>query len=147
MEAHFSKGYFMLQEFKDFAMKGNVVDLAVGVIIGVAFGKIIDALINDIVMPIIGIPGKADFKNFFFGLSSGVNASDLEAARKQGGVLAYGDFITVVINFIIVALALFFVVKGLNMMKKQEVAAPAALPAPTAEVILLTQIRDQLAKR
>ena len=137
----------MLQEFKDFAMQGNVVDLAIGVIIGGAFGKIIDALINDIIMPIIGIPGKADFTNFFIPLSSAVTAGNLADAKKQGGVLAYGDFITVAINFLIVALALFFVVKGLNAMKKPAPAAPAAPPPPSDEVVLLTQIRDALAKR
>ena len=138
----------MLQEFKNFAMKGNVVDLAIGVIIGAAFGKIVDALINDIIMPIIGIPGRADFKNFFFGLSSAVNATDLELARKQGGVLAYGDFITVIINFLIVAFALFLVVKGINAMQKPPpaAAAPTAPPPPSEEVKLLTQIRDALVK-
>ena len=137
----------MFEEFKSFAMKGNVVDLAIGVIIGAAFGKIIDALINDIIMPIIGIPGKADFTNFFFPLSSAVTATNLADARKQGGVFAYGDFITVVINFLIVAVALFLVIKALNAMKKPEAAAPAAPPPPSEEVVLLTQIRDALAKR
>ena len=136
----------MLKEFKDFAMRGNVVDLAVAVVIGAAFGKIVDALVNDIVMPIIGIAGRADFSNYFVGLSSAVNATNLADARKQGGVLAYGDFITIIINFLIVALALFFVVKGINMLKKP---APAVIvtPPPSDEVVLLTQIRDALAKR
>ena len=84
----------MLKEFRDFAMKGNVVDLAIGVIIGAAFGKIVDALVNDIIMPIIGLAGKADFTNYFIPLSSAVTASNLADASKQGGVLAYGDFIT-----------------------------------------------------
>jgi large conductance mechanosensitive channel len=104
----------MLKEFRDFAMKGNVVDLAIGVIIGAAFGKIVDALVNDIIMPIIGIAGKADFASYFIPLSSGITASSLAEARKQGNVFAYGDFITIVINFLIIALALFFVVRGIN---------------------------------
>lgn len=137
----------MLKEFREFAMKGNVVDLAIGVIIGGAFGKIVDALVNDIIMPIVGIAGKADFTSYFFALSSGVTATSLADARKQGNVLAYGDFVTIVINFLIVALALFFVVKGLNSLKKPEPAAPAAPPPPSDEVLLLTQIRDALARR
>ena len=137
----------MLKEFRDFAMRGNVVDLAIGVIIGAAFGKIVDALVNDIVMPIIGIAGKADFTNYFLPLSGAVNAGNLADARKQGGVLAYGDFLTIVINFLIVALALFFVVKGINAMRRPEPVAAAAPPPPSDEVVLLTQIRDALARR
>ena len=138
----------MWQEFKEFAMKGNALDLAVGVIIGVAFGKIVDALVNDIIMPVIGIAGKADFSNYFIPLSSAVTATNLADARKQGGVLAYGDFLTIVINFLIVAVALFAVIKGINTLnRKPKAAAPAAPPPPAPEVVLLTQIRDQLAKR
>jgi large conductance mechanosensitive channel len=137
----------MWKEFKEFAVKGNVVDLAIAVVIGAAFGKIVDALINDIIMPIIGIPGKADFTNFFLPLSSAVTAGNLADARKQGGVLAYGDFITVLINFLIVAVAMFVVVKMINILKKPAPAAPAPPPAPTQEVVLLTQIRDALARR
>src|SRR6201996_3624896 len=114
----------MWNEFKEFALKGNALSLAIGVIIGAAFGKIVDALVNDIVMPIIGIAGKADFTNYFVPLSSAVTAGNLADARKQGGVLAYGDFITVVINFLIVALALFFVVKGINTLRRPAPAAP-----------------------
>ncbi len=137
----------MLKEFRDFAMKGNVVDLAVAVVIGAAFSKIIGAVVDDLIMPIIGIFGKADFSNFFLPLSGAVTATNLVDARKQGGVLAYGDFITVVINFAIVAAALFVIVKGINSMKKTAPpAAPAAPPPPSAEVVLLTQIRDSLAK-
>ncbi len=130
-------------------MKGNALDLAIGVIIGAAFGKIVDALVNDILMPIIGIAGKADFTNHFLALSGAVTATNLADARKQGGVLAYGDFITILINFVIVALALFFVVKGINAMKRPgpAPAAPAAPPSPSEEIALLTQIRDALAKR
>ena len=97
----------MWEEFKEFALKGNALSLAIGVIIGAAFGKIVDALVNDIIMPILGIAGKADFTNYYVPLSSAVTATNLADARKQGGVLAYGDFITVVINFLIVAIALF----------------------------------------
>ena len=136
----------MLKEFRDFAMRGNVVDLAVAVVIGATFKQIIDAAVNDLIMPIIGIFGKADFSNFFLPLSSAVTEHDLVGARKQGGVLAYGDFITVVINFAIVAAALFVIVKGINSMKKPPPAAPAA-PPPSQEVVLLTEIRDALAKR
>ncbi|MGA2487144.1 MAG: large conductance mechanosensitive channel protein MscL [Roseiarcus sp.] len=135
----------MLKEFRDFAMRGNVVDLAVAVVIGAAFKQIIDAVVNDVIMPIIGIFGKADFTNFFLPLSSAVNATNLVDARKQGGVLAYGDFITVIINFIIVAAALFVIVKAINSMKKPAPAEPAA-PPPTPEVVLLTEIRDALKK-
>ena len=135
----------MLKEFREFAMRGNVVDLAIGVIIGASFGKIVDALVNDIIMPIIGIAGKADFTNYFVPLSSAVTAGNLADARKQGGVLAYGDFITIAINFIIIAFALFLVVRGINALKKP---APGAPPAPPSdEIVLLTQIRDALARR
>ena len=136
----------MLKEFREFAMRGSVVDLAIGVIIGAAFGKIVDALVNDIIMPIIGIAGKADFSNYFVPLSSAVTAGNLADARKQGGVLAYGDFLTIVINFLIVAIALFFVVRGLNSLKKPAPANPEA-PKQSDEVVLLTQIRDALAVR
>ena len=136
----------MLKEFRDFAMKGNVVDLAIGVIIGAAFGKIVDALVNDLIMPILGIAGKADFTNYFLPLSSAVTASNLADARKQGGVLAYGDFLTIVINFLIVAAALFFVVKGINALRRPA-STPAAPPPPSAEVVLLTEIRDALQAR
>jgi large conductance mechanosensitive channel len=135
----------MLKEFRDFAMKGNVIDLAIGVIIGAAFGKIVDALVNDIVMPILGIAGKVDFSGYFVPLSGAITATSLAEARKQGNVLAYGDFLTIVINFAIVALALFVVVKGLNSMKKPA-PAPAAPPPPSEDILLLRQIRDALVK-
>ncbi len=137
----------MLKEFKDFAMRGNVIDLAVAVVIGAAFNKIVGSLVDGVIMPIIGIFGKADFSNYFLPLSSAVTATNLTDARKQGGVLAYGDFITNVIQFLIVALALFFVIKAINAMKKPEPAAPAAPPPPSEEVALLAQIRDALVKR
>ena len=137
----------MWNEFKEFALKGNALSLAIGVIIGAAFGKIVDALVNDIIMPIIGIAGKADFTNYYIPLSSSVTATNLEDARKQGGVLAYGDFISVVINFVIVAVALFIVIKGINVMTRKAASEPPPPAPPSQEVVLLTQIRDQLAKR
>ena len=137
----------MWQEFKDFAMRGNALDLAIGVIIGAAFGKIIDGLVNDIIMPIIGIAGKADFSNYFIPLSSAVTATNLADAKKQGGVFAYGDFISILINFLIVAAALFAVIKAINTLNKKPPPAPAAPPPPSQEVVLLTQIRDALANR
>ncbi len=137
----------MWNEFKEFALKGNALSLAIGVIIGAAFGKIVDALVNDIIMPILGIAGKADFTNYYFPLSSKVTATNLADARKQGGVLAYGDFISVVINFVIVAVALFIVIKGINVMTRKAANEPPPPAPPTPEVVLLTEIRDQLAKR
>ncbi len=135
----------MLKEFKDFAMKGNVVDLAIGVIIGAAFSKIVSSLVEDIIMPIIGIFGKADFSNYFFPLSSAVTATNLADAKKQGGVFAYGNFVTNIIGFLIVAAVLFMVIKAINSMKKKEAnLPPAAPPPPSDEVVLLTQIRDSL---
>ncbi|MGL4973653.1 MAG: large conductance mechanosensitive channel protein MscL, partial [Bosea sp. (in: a-proteobacteria)] len=109
----------MLQEFKDFAMKGNVVDLAIGVIIGGAFGKIVESMVGDIIMPIVGaIFGGLDFSNYFLGLAKAVNSPVLADAKKQGAVLAYGSFMTIVVNFIIIAFILFMVVKAMNKMKK-----------------------------
>jgi large conductance mechanosensitive channel len=137
----------MWQEFKEFALKGNALSLAVGVIIGAAFGKIVDALVNDLIMPVVGIAGKADFSNYYIPLSSAVTATNLADARKQGGVFAYGDFITVAINFAIVAVALFLLIKGINMLIRADKAKPAEPPPPSPEVVLLTEIRDQLAKR
>jgi large conductance mechanosensitive channel len=137
----------MWNEFKEFALKGNALSLAIGVIIGAAFGKIVDALVSDIIMPVLGIAGKADFTNYYIPLSSAVTATNLEDARKQGGVLAYGDFITVVINFAIVAIALFIAIKGINMLTRQAAKEPPVPAPPTQEVVLLTQIRDALAKR
>ena len=137
----------MLEEFKKFAMRGNVVDLAVGVIIGAAFGAIINSLVADIIMPLIGsIAGGLDFSNYFIPLSSKVTASALIDAKKQGAVLAWGNFITLVINFLIIAWVLFLCIKGINRLKTPE--APAGSPpAPTKEVQLLTEIRDLLKAR
>src|ERR1700733_11157336 len=137
----------MLEEFKKFAMRGNVVDLAVGVIIGAAFGAIVNSLVNDIIMPIIGaVTGGLDFSNYYVPLSSKVAAgASLADAKKQGAVLAWGSFITIAINFLIIAWVLFLVVKGINRMKAKEEAKPA--PAPPREEVLLTEIRDLLAKK
>jgi large conductance mechanosensitive channel len=137
----------MLKEFRAFAMRGNVVDLAIAVVIGAAFGKIVDSLVNDIIMPIIGIFGKADFSNYFLPLSSAVTATNLVDAKKQGGVFAYGNFVTNIINFMIIAAALFVVVQLINRLRRQEAAAPAAPPAPTKTETLLTEIRDALVKK
>jgi large conductance mechanosensitive channel len=137
----------MLKEFRDFAMKGNVVDLAVAVIIGAAFGAIVTSLVADVIMPIIGsITGGLDFSNYFIGLSKNVTATNLADAKKQGAVLAYGNFLTLVINFLIVAFVLFIVIRAMTMLKRKEAAAPAAPPKPTREEELLTEIRDLLKK-
>lgn len=136
----------MFEEFKKFAMRGNVVDLAVAVIIGAAFGAVVNSLVADIIMPIVGaITGGIDFSNYFYPLSSKVTAAVLVDAKKQGAVLAWGNFLTLVINFLIIAFALFLVVKGINKLKAPE---PAAAPAaPSKEVQLLTEIRDALKSR
>ena len=136
----------MLKEFRDFAMKGNVVDLAVGVIIGAAFGAIVASLVGDVIMPIVGAFGSLDFSNYFLGLSKAVTASNLADAKKQGAVLAYGSFITATVNFLIVAFVLFIVIRLMNQLKRNEAAAPAAPPKPTREEELLTEIRDLLKK-
>lgn len=135
----------MLKEFREFAMRGNVVDLAVGIIIGVAFGAIVQSLVGDIIMPVVGaITGGLDFSNYFTPLSGKVTAAALAEAKKQGAVLAWGHFLTLVLNFIIVAWVMFLVVKGMNRMREREEAAPEAPPAPSAEEVLLTEIRDLL---
>src|SRR5215468_5592555 len=132
----------MIEEFKKFAMRGNAVDLAIGVIIGVAFGAIVNSLVADMLMPIIGaVTGGLDFSNHFIRLSSNVTADSLAEARKQGAVLAWGNFITLVINFIIIAWVLFLVVKLMNQLMQSE--APKA-PALTKQETLLTEIRDLL---
>jgi len=135
----------MLEEFKKFAMRGNVVDLAVGVIIGAAFGAIVTSLVGDIIMPIIGsVTGGLDFSNYFTPLSSKVTATALVDAKKQGAVLAWGNFLTLVINFLIIAWVLFLCIKGINRLKAEPPPAPAA---PSKEVQLLTEIRDLLKSR
>ena len=135
----------MLEEFKKFAMRGNVVDLAVAVIIGAAFGAVVNSLVADIIMPIVGaVTGGIDFSNYFLPLSSKVTAPVLADAKKQGAVLAWGNFITLAINFLIIAFALFLVVKGLNKLEKKAPPPPAG---PSDEVKLLTEIRDALKSR
>ena len=137
----------MLKEFRDFAMKGNVVDLAIAVIIGAAFGAIVTSLVGDIIMPLIGLATNGlDFTNYFVALSSKVTATNLADARKQGAVLAYGNFLQLVVNFAIVAFSLFIVIKIMNRLKRNEAAKPAEPPKPTAEAVLLTEIRDLLKK-
>ncbi|MGJ4928052.1 large conductance mechanosensitive channel protein MscL [Bradyrhizobium sp. HKCCYLS2038] len=138
----------MLKEFREFAMKGNVVDLAVGVVIGAAFGAIVNSLVGDIIMPIIGaVTGGLDFSNYFIALSKkAAEATNLADAKKLGAVLAYGSFLTITLNFFIVAFVLFMVIRGMNKLKRKQEAAPAAPPKPSAEVELLTEIRDLLKK-
>ncbi len=135
----------MASEFKDFISKGNVMDLAVGVIIGAAFGKIVDSLVNDIIMPIVGkIFGGLDFSNMYIPLNGQEMGMALVEAKKAGAVLAYGNFISIVINFIILAFVIFQMVKMVNRMKKE---APPAAPAPTPDdIVLLREIRDALKK-
>jgi large conductance mechanosensitive channel len=136
----------MLNDFKAFAMRGNVVDLAVGVIIGAAFGAIVNSLVGDIIMPIIGaITGGLDFTNYFTPLAKNVSAANLADAKKQGAVLAWGNFLTLTLNFLIVAFVLFMVIRAMNQLKRKDEAAPAP-PKPTPEVELLTEIRDLLKK-
>lgn len=135
----------MLNEFKDFIMKGNVMDLAVGVIIAGAFALITASLVGDIIMPIVGaIFGGLDFSNYFIPLSDAVTATTLEEAKEQGAVLAWGSFLTTIINFVIIGFIIFMMVRAVkNMEKKKEEEAPAA---PPAQEVLLTEIRDLLAK-
>lgn len=150
----------LVKEFREFALKGNVLDLAVGVIIGGAFGKIVNSLIDDIIMPVVSIPGNVDFTNMFFGLNQKVRDAvtlaaetktplGLADARKVGPTLAYGSFITTTINFIILAFCIFMVVKAFNAARKRfEAEKPPAAPAATPEdVILLREIRDSLKAR
>ena len=138
----------MLKEFKEFAMKGNVVDLAVGVIIGAAFGAIVNSLVGDVIMPIIGaITGGLDFSNYFTPLTYGISASSLGEARKQGAVLAWGNFITIAINFVIVAFAMFLLVKVIHEVRRREEAKPPPAAEMPQDVKLLTEIRDILAHK
>jgi len=154
-----------VKEFREFALKGNVLDLAIGVIIGAAFGKIVNSMIEDLIMPLVGTIGKVDFTNAYISLSSKVNAAaalaaqnhepfGLAEARKSGPVLAYGNFITIAINFVILAFCVFIVVKLFNTARKRfeadkaaEAAAPAAPPPTPEDVLLLREIRDSLRAR
>jgi len=134
-----------IKEFKEFALKGNVIDLAVGVIIGGAFGKIVDSVVNDLIMPLISaLIGKQDFSNLYITLEGTVpEGTPLAEARKIAGtsIFAYGNFITVAINFLLLAFVIFLFIKGINSLKRKEKAVPAA---PTADQTLLTEIRDLL---
>jgi large conductance mechanosensitive channel len=135
----------MLEEFKKFALRGNVVDLAIGVIIGAAFGGIVSSLVGDIIMPIIGaVTGGIDFSNYFIPLSSKVTAVSLDEAKKQGAVLGWGHFLTLVINFIIIAFVLFLAIRAMTRLMRKEAEKP---PAPTKSEELLTEIRDLLKAR
>ena len=139
----------MLQEFKKFALRGNVVDLAIGVIIGAAFGKIVGSLVDDIIMPAIGrVFGGLDFTNYFIGLTPAASqAPTYDAAKKAGATLGYGSFITVSVNFSIIAFVLFLLIRGMNrVIKEEERAAPPPAP-PTKDQELLTEIRDLLKAR
>jgi large conductance mechanosensitive channel len=137
----------MLKEFREFAMKGNVVDLAVAVIIGAAFGAIVSSMVGDIIMPIVGaVTGGLDFSNYFTGLSKAVTAGNLADAKKQGAVLAWGNFLTLTLNFIIIAFVLFMAIRLISKLKRNEEAAPAPPPKPTRQEELLTEIRDLLKK-
>jgi large conductance mechanosensitive channel len=134
----------MFKEFKEFAMKGNMVDLAIGVIIGAAFGGLVQSVVNDLLMPIIGlITGGVDFSQMYVQLN-GQPQPTLDQAREAGATLAYGNFVTLLINFLIVAWVLFFVVKVMNRLKREEPQAPAM---PPREEVLLEEIRDLLAKK
>ena len=139
----------MLKEFQEFISKGNVIDLAVGVIIGGAFGLIVRSLVDDVIMPLVGaIFGGFDFANYFIPLSSNVTAKTLAAAREQGAVFAYGNFLTVVINFLILAWIIFLMVRAVNTMRRQMIKEKPLEPAaPPPDIALLTEIRDLLAKR
>ncbi|MCX8255604.1 Large-conductance mechanosensitive channel [Beijerinckiaceae bacterium RH AL1] len=139
----------MLKEFKDFIMRGNVVDLAVAVVIGAAFGAIVTSMVNDLIMPIVGaITGGVDFTNYFTPLSSKVTATTLADAKKQGAVLAWGNFLQMTVNFLIVAAVLFLVVKAMNTLKtRMSHPEEAAAPKKPDDVVLLEEIRDLLARR
>lgn len=143
----------MLKEFKEFAMRGNVIDLAVGVIIGAAFGQIVNSAVKDLIMPLVGIAGSVDFSNKYIALSDKVREAmilpdgsvlGLEKARELGPVFAYGNFITVLINFIILSIIIFLLIKAMNKLMRKKAEAPAVPPAPTKEEVLLTEMRDAL---
>ncbi|MDB5197933.1 MAG: mscL [Flaviaesturariibacter sp.] len=134
-----------MKEFKEFALKGNVLDLAIGVIIGAAFSKIVDSLVNDVIMPVVGIFFNADFSNLYLPLKDGVpHHLPLAEARKLGPVLAWGNFISVILNFLILALVIFLLVKGINRMRRQKEVVSPAPPEFTLSEKLLMEIRDNL---
>ncbi|WP_343736455.1 large conductance mechanosensitive channel protein MscL [Acidovorax sp.] len=140
----------MMQEFREFAVKGNVIDLAVGVIIGGAFGKIVDSVVADLIMPVVGLVfGKLDFSNLFIVLGNVPpgTGTTLDALKKAGvPVFAYGNFLTVAVNFVILAFIIFMMIKQINRLKREVPPAPAALVAPPEDIVLLREIRDSLKK-
>ncbi len=138
----------MTSEFKEFALKGNVMDLAVGVIIGGAFGKIVDSVVGDLIMPLVSkLFGGLDFASYYVALAGQAAGLTLAEAKKGGAVFAYGNFITIALNFAILAFIIFMMVKQMNRLKKEVPAAAPAAPAPTSEdVLLLREIRDSLKK-
>jgi len=140
----------MLREFKDFAMKGNVIDLAVGVIIGAAFGKIVDSLVTDLIMPPIGmLLGGLDFVNYYVPLNGQATTLSLVEAKKLGAVLAYGNFFTILLNFVILAFVIFQMVRMVSKLRRDEPASPAApaeVAPPSEDIVLLREIRDSLRK-
>jgi large conductance mechanosensitive channel len=138
----------LLQEFKAFAVKGNVVDLAVAVIIGAAFAKIVDSMVQDLIMPIVGkIFGGLDFSNYYIPLNNQAAGMTLVEAKKAGAVIAYGNFLTISLNFLILAFIIFQMVRIIGKLKHAEPAPAPVAPAPSAEVVLLTEIRDSLQQR
>jgi len=138
----------MLKEFKEFAMRGNVMDLAVGVIIGAAFGKIVDSVVNDLIMPLIGKAiGNVDFSNLYVPLNDTITPGlTLVEAKKLGPVFAYGNFLTILIDFLILAFIIFLLIRGMNRLMRAKADSPAVPPAPTKEEVLLTEIRDILSQ-
>ena len=140
----------MMQEFREFAVKGNVIDLAVGVIIGGAFGKIVDSVVADLIMPVVGLVfGKLDFSNLFIVLGNVPQGTGttLDAIKKAGvPVFAYGNFLTVAVNFVILAFIIFMMIKQINRLKREAPPAPAAPVAPPEDIVLLREIRDSLKK-
>lgn len=136
----------MFKEFKEFAMRGNVMDLAVGVIIGAAFGKIVDSAVGDLLMPLVGrAVGKVDFSNLYLPLSEAVTTGlSLDEARKLGPVFAYGNFLTVLIDFLFLAFIIFLIIRAMNRLMRVKAESPEIPPAPTKEEVLLTEIRDAL---
>ncbi|MBC7574564.1 MAG: large conductance mechanosensitive channel protein MscL [Herminiimonas sp.] len=138
----------LLQEFKTFAVKGNVVDLAVAVIIGAAFAKIVDSLVQDVIMPVVGkVFGGLDFSNYYIPMNNQATGLTLVEAKKAGAVIAYGNFLTISLNFLILAFIIFQMVRIIGKLKRTEPAPAPAAPAPSAEVVLLTEIRDSLQRR
>lgn len=136
-----------VSEFKEFAVKGNVMDLAVGVIIGGAFGKIVDSVVNDLIMPLVGkVVGGLDFSNYYIALANQPAGLPLAEAKKVGAVFAYGSFLTVALNFVILAFIIFMMIKQINRLKKEAPAAPAAPAVTPEDIVLLREIRDSLKK-